>query len=163
MAYSLNFTRNESGSFLFMAILRIAAIIALLTLPFALAEAGNSRGRIPLLCLVAGIPHLIAAFAPKARSGASIGIALGSSLLLFAGLMFNTLLSLIRFFPVPGSSWPWLCAAAAHGMMFMAGIVAKRSEILPVGDVSIYGVMGFGYSIVSIIFVQALSKFLSGL
>jgi hypothetical protein len=141
-----------------VVLLRIASIIALFTLPFALAEAGNAPGRIPLLCLTAGIPHLIAAFAPASRSGASIGIALGSSLLLFSGLTFNTLLSVVLLFPVAGSSWPWLFAAVAHGLMFAAGVVATRSQRAPIADIPIYGCVGFAYSILSVVLIQKLAK-----
>ena len=141
-----------------MAFLKIVSLISLLTLPFALSETGNAHGRIPLQCLILGLPHLIATIAPQARRSASIGIAIGSSAVLFVGLTFNALLSLIRLFPTEGSSWPWLAGALAHAMMFGAAIAASRAWKAPEGEVPVYGWVGCSYSIISIVLVQVVAK-----
>jgi hypothetical protein len=65
---------------------------------------------------------------------------------------------LITLFPVPGSSWPWLIAAIAHGVMFTAGIVTARGWPKRDGQMPVYGCTGFAYSLVSIILVQVLPK-----
>ena len=143
-----------------MSLLKVATAIALVSIPFALAEAGNSRRQIPLLSLLVVIPHLITIFAPKRLRSASIGIAIESSLFLFVGLTINTLLSLVRLFPVSGSSVPWLCGAAAHGAMFVTAILARRGQLRSVGDVAV-GLAAFCYSMVSVVLVQATATFLS--
>jgi hypothetical protein len=148
---------NEVGA---MAFVRITAIFALFTFPFALAHTVRPAppDKILYLCLQLGLPHLFVAFSPKATRNASIGIALGSSLLLFLGIslitLFGWFLGTAVFESVPGERdavmWPWILASAAHGAMFAAAIFADRANKLRI-SVPMYGFIGFAYSALSIL------------
>ena len=136
--------------------LRTTSVLALLTLPFALADASNVARRLPFLVLLLALPHLAATFG---QNHARIGLAFGSSAILFVGLVFNTLLSLVRFFPVEGSSWPWLAGAIAHALMLIAAFLERHGdqsggqpEFAP------HALLGSVYSIISIPLVQFLAK-----
>jgi hypothetical protein len=48
-------------------VLKVVSGIALVSFPFALADAGDPGSSIPLICLVVGIPHLVAIATPVAR------------------------------------------------------------------------------------------------
>jgi hypothetical protein len=148
---------NQDGA---MAFVKITAIFALFTFPFALAHTVHPAppDKIPYLCLQLGLPHLFVAFSPKATRNASIGIAFGSSLLLFIGLslitLFGWFLKIVVFESVPGERdaimWPWILASAAHGAMCAAAIFADRANKRRI-SVPMYGFIGFAYSAVSIL------------
>jgi hypothetical protein len=143
-----------------MVFLRIVAAIALCSIPFALSEGGDTSKQIALLITVIGFPHFFSMVVPNGQKGRAVGIALGSSLALFAVTGFYTLISLIRLFPAPGSSWPWLWTTLAHGLMFATAIGVKGRVNASQGEVPLYACLGFFYSICSIPLGGWLSKFL---
>jgi FtsH-binding integral membrane protein len=143
-----------------MWFLRIASFTALISLAPALLDAGEPRNKVPLMCIVVGLPHLFTLFASRNASAArSVGIAIGSSIVFASVLTIATLSTLIRFFPAEGSSWPWLAAMLAHLVMFMSAQIVRRSDRLNLGVLWRFILLGAVYTIVSIFLIKPIARF----
>jgi len=141
-----------------MTALRVGALLALLSFPFALADAGDPGARIPILCLLLGVPHLLALFTTTRNAPKAIGFAGGSACIFMVGFTFDFVLSLIELFPVSGKPWPWMTGAMTHLVLLAAAIDAGRRTNASRKEVGRFALWGVAYSIVSIVAVQVVAK-----
>jgi hypothetical protein len=138
-----------------MWFLRSSAGLAFLTIPFALDGAGDSHSKIPLMCLLVGATHLFAIFAPKKHLRLSVGLMMGSSLLLLAGFTFITILSALLS-PTSGQSWPWVLGKIAHGLLFLTAILLAPRIRLGIEEIVVPAISGVWYTVLSIVLIQVL-------
>ena len=154
-----NVALREASWHLPSVFLRIACCIAFISIPYALGEAGNSPTKIEIFSLIVGFPHLLAIVSPQTRAKFVVGTAIGASLVLLMGFTINSFISLIRLFPVAGNSRPWFGGMAAHALMLVAGLAARRSLPEHEKPRNWTVLSGCLYSLVSIPVIQLISSF----
>lgn len=153
-----------------MALLSIAGLVALLSFLALFPHFGIAPhfvGTIVLL-LQLGIPHLFIVLLPRKFAHVSIGIAQGTSAVIFFTMVVFFVLVVFVKTLLPAFSnnewilWPWYLLAVTHAGMFTSARLAKRTEKTSPSETGLYTSMTVAYSIFSVLLLQTTQQALRG-